>query len=159
MMFKSLNMTIKETTQESVGTESSRSSSARLMLLGLGAAIYAISFTLPAVNLSSYGSDYLSGWECAQYALWAFRNSREPSSLILFACGLINPLTLAYLVLRELGKGSRVRRPLAIVALSFIPLSWWIIIGLRIEIGHVAWVVGLLLMMAPEAIGIVRAPR
>jgi hypothetical protein len=153
-------MMIKDMAQEFVGATSAKGASVRLMLLGLGAAIYATSFTLPAVAIGYYGSDYLRGWECARIALTAFRNSREPSSLILFACGLINPLTLAYLALRMLGKGPRVRRALAIAALSFIPLSWYVIAdGLRIEIGHVAWVVGLLLMMAPEAIGIVRTPR
>ena len=151
---------IKDTAQESVRKESAKGAYVRLMLLGLGAAIYAISFTLPAVAVGSYGSDSLSGWECARIALTAFRNSHEPSSLILFASGLINPLTLAYLALRMLGKGPRVRRALAIAALSFIPLSWYVIAdGLRIEIGHVAWVVGLLLMMAPEAVGMAREPR
>jgi hypothetical protein len=151
-------MMTKDTAQECIGARSAKNDSVWLMLLWLGAAIYAISFALPAVARSD---DSMRGWQCAWFALSFDQGFREPLlSFALFASGLINPLTLAYLWIRMNGDGPRVRRVLGIVALSFIPLSWLVIssAGLKIEIGHVAWVVGLLLMMSPEAIGIARAP-
>jgi hypothetical protein len=146
----------QDTALKNAGADSPASAIGGPLLLALGAAVYAISFALPAVGISSYGNDSLKGWECARFALLAFAGPSNDSwnfSVPLFASGLINPLTVAYLVLRMLGKRPRTRRALAIVALSFIPLSWYVIAhDLRIEVGHVAWVAGLLMMMAPEAV-------
>lgn len=151
-----LNMT-QDTALKNGGVDSAPSAIAGPLLSVLGAAVYAISFALPAVGISRYGNDSLRGWECARFALLAFAGPSNASwnfSIPLFASGLINPLTVAFLALRMLGKRPRSRRALAIVALSFIPLSWYVIAhDLRVEIGHVAWVAGLLMMMAPEAVG------
>jgi hypothetical protein len=123
---------------------------ARPILLGLGAAAYTISFFLPAV---ADGNNWVTGWFCAWVALAAVARPYEWLSLPLFASGLINPLTLGYLALRMLGKRPRVRRGLAIAALSFIPLSWIVIASqLRFGPGHVVWVAGLAMVLAPEAI-------
>ncbi|MGO9257897.1 MAG: hypothetical protein ACLQU1_16530 [Bryobacteraceae bacterium] len=149
---------IKDTAHIIFGAEPAKSAFAQPWLLGLGAMVYAISFALPAVGVTAYGSSTVSGWDCALVALTFVIGPNASFSFPLFASGLINPMTLAYLVLRVLGKGSRVRRALAIATLSFVPLSWYVIAHqLRVEIGHLAWVAGLLMMMAPEAIGMAKA--
>ena len=134
-----------------VDAKTGKGSAARRTLLGLGTAVYLISFLWPAV-------DRMPGWFCAVMSLFGQGYFRR-FNLLIFASGMINPLALACLGLRMLGKASTVRRAIAITALTLIPLSWIAIFELdfRIEIGHVAWVVGLLLMMAPEAIGMPRA--
>jgi hypothetical protein len=128
----------------------------RPWLLGLGLIVYAVSFALPAVRASN---SPVIGWYCAWVALTFPLDPHSSFSIPVFASGLINPLTLVYLTLRMLGKAPKVRRALAIAALSFIPLSWYVIAhDMTIEIGHVAWVAGLLMMLAPEAIGMLRTP-
>ncbi len=126
-------------------------------LLGLGAAVYAISFALPAVEGRPGGA--VSGWECAWVVL-AVGFGEHPFSFVICAIGLINPLTLVYCLLRVLHILPRVRRGLAIAALSFVPLCWYVMAhDLRVEIGHLAWVAGLLLMLLPEALGMASRRR
>jgi hypothetical protein len=122
-------------------------------LLGLGATVYAISFALPAVTDRAYPATPVSGWLCAWVTLASAINP-ERTSLLLSAIGLINPMALTYVVLRLIRTLPRLRRVLAIITLCLIPLSWYLIAhGLKIQIGHIAWVAGLLLMLLPEAIG------
>ena len=90
------------------------------------------------------------GWQCAVIALSSISNAR---SFPLFASGLINPLALASVALRGSGKAPRTRRGLAALALSFLPLSWYVIAhDLTVQAGHVGWVAGLFLMLGPEVV-------
>lgn len=128
--------------------------SIRQIGFGLGIAVYVASFLLPAMNEGFFG------WQCAHLSL-SLPFSRYGTDFnlfkfILFACGLINPLALVYLVLRISDRSPLLRRGIAVVALSFVPLSWVFMAHLKPPlipaIGHIAWIAGLLLMMGPEAI-------
>ena len=81
---------------------------------------------------------------------------------ILFACGLINPQLLSYLLLRILDLTPLLRRLIAILTLAFIPLNWIYMAlfspPLTPAIGHFAWIAGLLLMLVPEAVIGARGP-
>jgi hypothetical protein len=150
-------MTIEDTNEKPDVEESANGASLQLKLLGMGAAIYAISFALPAV--AGPGKS-LPGWLCAWGTLALLADLRTPISFAFFASGLINPLAIAYLLFRAAGQAPKFRRALAIVALGFIPASWIAIAnGFGIEIGHVAWVAGLLLMLVPEALGTAQTAR
>ena len=123
-----------------------------------GFTIYLLSFLLPAVNGGASSS--MIGWVCAELALtMPFSRDYVDSNLfksILFACGLINILVLAYVVLWTHDANPILRRVIAVVALSFIPLNWIYMAhdppGLTPEIGHIAWITGLILIFGPEAV-------
>jgi len=132
--------------------------------LAVGATVYAISFLLPAIKFQTFATNEVAGWKCAWLALAmpfsliapvAGGNSGDGLfSLMLFACGLINPLTLAYLSMRAWDRNRRRRRLVASIALGLIPLNWIFMAhgGFVPSIGHFAWIAGLLLMMGPEAV-------
>jgi hypothetical protein len=150
-------MTIEGSTQALAGEVPANGISTRTVLLALGAAIYAISFALPAVSTSTGGHDGLAGWQCAVIALTSVGHPSGFMTLPLFASGLVNPLALAYLLFCASGKRSLASLTIAMVTLVFVAMSWLVIAdGLAVEIGHVAWVAGLLLMMVPEIVGITR---
>jgi len=115
-----------------------------LIFFRLGIAIYVLSFLLPAVNPYSLGS--FPGWSCAWLAFFTL-GERSAGSLAFFGA-LINPIAIACAVLRIRGRAPRVRIGFAIAILLFIPLTWAAMVSMRfaVEIGHVAWIAGLLLM-------------
>jgi len=130
--------------------------------LGTGFALFLMSFCLPAVRS---GPDTLApGWMCAWLALAAPVDLSSPMEYrwILFACGLINPLLLSYLLLRMFDIARTLRRLIAVVALAFIPLNWTLMTlvhpPLTPMIGHFAWIGGLLLILVSEAINAGQAP-
>jgi hypothetical protein len=146
-----LSAMLQTTPQSEAPTEIAKAAAGSPILFAMGAAVYAVSFALPAVADSG---DALRGWQCAWIALMWIQEGIRGLGWAIFASGLINPLALAYIMLRVTGRARRLRRGLAILALCLIPLSWVVIAhGLRPEIGHVAWVAGLLMMMAPDALG------
>jgi hypothetical protein len=114
-------------------------------LFWLGIAIYVLSFFLPSVNPYSLGP--FPGWACAWVAFFTL-GERSAESLAFFGA-LINPIAIAYVVLHIRNRAPRVRVGLALAILLFIPLTWVSLVVMRfpVEIGHVAWIVGLLLMM------------
>ncbi len=71
-------------------------------------------------------------------------------SALAFFGGLINPIAIAYVVLRILGRAPDVRSGLATTILFFIPITWLSLafMSYRIEIGHIAWISGLVLMIS-----------
>ncbi len=125
----------------------------RPLLIALGATLYTISFALPAVSVRAYDGSSVSGWDCARVTLIASISSRG-LSLPFLASGLINPLAMAWLVLRLKGAQPRVRRVLAFAVLSLVPVTWYVMArDLSVRIGHVVWVAGLLLMLIPGEMG------
>jgi hypothetical protein len=121
----------------------------------LGAAVYAISFCLPAVWGKGVVGE-VPGWVCARFTLAALPGASSDGSWLYFACGVVNPLAVAYLALRVAGQAPRTRRVFAILALILIPLSWVVMAKdlLMPHIGHVAWIGGLWAMLTPEAFGV-----
>jgi len=123
-----------------------------LLCFGVGTAVYLASFLLPAVRSTS---ERMLGLQCALAPLVCHWMPDSFFNILLIqAGGMINPLALAYVCLRTFSRGENLRRGLAVMGLAFIPLAWTYLAvkGYQVEIGHVAWVAGLLLMMGPEAI-------
>ena len=89
------------------------------------------------------------GWKCA----WlAFKLWNSPA---VFG-GLINPLMLIYGMLLPGSRFAGLRRGIAgAIALVCLPMTWYFLSKARldVEIGHVLWVAGVLLLLAPELKG------
>jgi hypothetical protein len=121
-------------------------------LLYLGLILYLISFFLPAVWVIDH---FVSGWRCAFLALgvWLTTGSIDPEyqlgvRLTIFG-GLINILAIACAVLSLLRSAPRARLIIALAVVTCIPPMWLSIYLLSAPpyVGHVAWIVGLLLMI------------
>jgi hypothetical protein len=119
----------------------------RAVFLYFGIAIYALSFFLPAVNPYNLGG--FPGWACAWLAFSTIGDGVSGSALGFFG-GLINPIAITYVVLRIRNRAAHFRSALATAILLFMPLTWLslAITQYRVEIGHVAWITGLLLMIS-----------
>jgi hypothetical protein len=131
----------------------------------LGVVLYVLSFVLPAVSVVGEAKA-APGWVCAWIAFFGV-NDDSVSPLAVFG-GLINPLALAYIVLRIRDRAPGTRWFLALGILAFIPVSWLalLLMHLGIRVGHIAWIAGLLLMIswkdfnsATEARGVVAQRR
>lgn len=63
--------------------------------------------------------------------------------------GLINPLAVAYVILRIDDRAPEGRWFFAIGILAFIPLTWLslLMMHLGVRVGHIAWIAGLLLIV------------
>jgi len=114
-------------------------------LLCVGIGIFVLSFSLPAVN--AYDLD-LDGFACSWLSLCSVGDGMSISSLA-FLGGLINPVAITYSVLRVLGRAPNLRKGLSTAILFFIPITWLSLALMRygIRVGHVAWILGLLLMI------------
>lgn len=110
----------------------------------VGLTLYAFSFLLPAIKDSG---GLHPGWTCAWLALLAC-SVKEVNGLAFFG-GLINPVALAYIVLRILDRAPEARFLLVLAVLTFIPITWLSLITMHlgIWIGHIAWIAGLLLII------------
>src|ERR1017187_2731246 len=110
----------------------------------LGLVVYLVSFFLPAVEQPSP----MSGWMCAYLSLWAWLN--KPLWMCFFA-GIINPLAIAFVVLRHRNRAPKTRRVIALAVLACIPITWLFLsdMELGIRVGHVVWIAGLLLILFP----------
>lgn len=119
----------------------------RGIFLYVGIASYVLSFVLPAVNPYDLGG--LPGWACAWLSFAAIGDGVSWSALGFFG-GLINPIAIAYVVLRIRNRAPHFRSGLATAILLFIPLTWLSLafVQYRIEIGHFAWIAGLLFMIS-----------
>src|ERR1700722_674853 len=116
-----------------------------LFYVGIG--IFIVSFLLPAVNLNGLGN--FDGFACAWLSLFALQAGMSVSALAFFG-GLINPIVIAYVLLRILGRAPSVRKGLAATILFFIPITWLSLafMSYRIEVGHVAWILGIFFMIS-----------
>jgi hypothetical protein len=113
----------------------------------LGLTLFVVSFFLPSLN--QHGHDHVVGWGCAVIAFFGFSSEANGVSGLAVFGGLINPLALVYIVLRIRDRARNVRFFLALAMVTFIPISWMslAIMHLGILIGHVFWIVGLLLLI------------
>jgi hypothetical protein len=100
----------------------------------------------------------MSGWQCAVTVSRTFLTlPKEPGALILIAIALVNPAFVGYLLAGFVPR-ARVARPY-LVLLAFVGLActWFFLFsnadGFRIRIGHMFWVSGMLLTVAPEVAG------
>jgi len=100
-----------------------------------GLVLYPISFLLPAVTLAQQP---MRGWACAWMSLFMWTDTKNGSWLILFG-GLINPLAIAYVMLRLIDRVPRARFVLASAILFCIPFTWLCLLTLKmgVLIGHV----------------------
>jgi len=123
----------------------------------VGFGLYLLSFALPAVL---WVGGPLPGWTCAWMSLWVWNLRNQPSELPLFAGsvlalfgGLINPLVILYVILRGRNKAPKLRSSLSNTILFCIPFTWLCLLVLKMEVrvGHIVWIVGLLLMIFSEA--------
>jgi hypothetical protein len=116
-------------------------------LFDVGIGIYIVSFFLPAVNAAYMGD--IVGWQCAWLAFFSLGEDKSLSPLAIFGA-LINPIAIAYIVLRIFDRAPKARVRLASAILLFIPITWLSLLMMHfsIRIGHVAWIVGLLLIIS-----------
>ena len=119
--------------------------------LYVGFALYFVSFFLPAV-------DQWKGWDCAWLALEYWHDDKV-SPLVLFG-GLVNPLGVLYLLVSALNAASKVRAYLAVAILFCIPLTWFALdrMNVQVKVGHFVWIAGVLLMLLPVISGITQLP-
>ena len=113
----------------------------------VGVGLFVLSFFLPAIRDTGASDSGAPGWLCALMAFFGF-NNEQVNGLAVFG-GLINPIAIAYIVLRIVDFAPDGRLFLAAAILAFIPLTWLslIMMHLGILIGHVAWIAGLLLIV------------
>jgi hypothetical protein len=113
---------------------------------GAGIGVYLTSFFLPAVDPYKLGN--IPGWACAWTAFFAPWDKHE--SPLAFFGGLINPIIIAYVVLRISGRAPRVRIALESAILLCIPLTWLSLLRMHfgIAVGHIAWITGILLIIS-----------
>jgi hypothetical protein len=111
-----------------------------------GVGLFLLSFFLPAIRTEFSDRD-APGWICAWMAFFGLDN-KEVNGLAVFG-GLLNPIAIAYTVLRIRDRAPDTRFFLAGAILAFIPLTWLslIVMHLGISIGHVAWIAGLILII------------
>jgi len=146
--------------------------------LWAGAALFLVSFALPmAVGAGLRGTapdEVFRGWRWAVYLFAASLGGEWDTGflslairLIGFLVALITPLTVVYAILRLRRKGPDVQQRIAIAVLVFMALTWIFLavswIGpatgrMRIELGYVCWIVGLVLMMGHDAIRFFTSP-
>jgi hypothetical protein len=111
----------------------------------IGLLLYVLSFFLPAVDF--YDSGHLAGWMCAWMAFYGLVVPNV--SLLAVFGGLINPAAVTYILLQVRNRAPRACFALSAAILLFIPITWLslILMHLRIWVGHVVWITGLLLMI------------
>jgi hypothetical protein len=125
------------------------------LFLYIGLTIYVASFAMPAIDIDGKAWE---GWIVAWFALAPW-NTPGASPLAFFG-GLINPLMIAYVYLRLLKVAPKIRRYLAVTILVCIPLTWLSLAQMHygVNVGHVAWIVGILLILLPAADGLTQLP-
>jgi hypothetical protein len=129
----------------------------------LGGILFIVSFLLPAVLLKDDGGwgdrGPFSGFRCAISSLPILigtlanllnpsMNPRDVLDLLLFLLSaFINPSILFYLV-----SNRKFQRIIAIIILACMVSSWIgaILTGTKLLIGYFAWIIGVLLILAPE---------
>ena len=99
--------------------------------------------------MNPYDLGGLPGWACAWLSFAAIGDGISWSALGFFGA-LINPIAIAYVVLRVRDRAPHFRSGLATAILLFIPLTWLSLAfaQYKIEIGHIAWITGLLLIIS-----------
>ncbi len=147
--------------------------------LWLGVALYVLSFGLPMVAgfrmQGQVWQEALRGWQCAISLFFASLGGTWDADflnlvlrLLGFLVALINPLAVTYVILRFVRNDRGNRQRIAFAVMVLIVLTWIFLavnlIGpppqrVRVGIGYVFWVVGLMLMMLRDAIRFFTAPE
>lgn len=130
----------------------------------LGLCIYVLSFFLVAIDDANKVIGRMPGYECAYSVVGAAFTTTpfSPNSpdytppfiyLSILISALINPVFLAYVMLRFLKGRSQTTRPLKFALLSMIPFPWLVLRNLEAypREGHICWVVGMLLVLFSES--------
>ena len=125
----------------------------RLVVIGL--VIYLISFALPAVE---GGPGVGWGLLCAVEPFYPSTYRMAGVSPLIFYGGIINPMIVAYVFFWLYDAAERLRTTLSVAILICIPLTWAALahMYMRIMVGHVAWIVGILLIISPSIPRMVR---
>ena len=124
----------------------------------LGFCIFMAAFFLPACRFvpESIRPVYM-GWECARIALSLTIETETYRSVEFLALmsGWINPLILFYLYCVAARRSCILRRMVALLILVCMAATWvfFAIEGIAPLIGHIAWIAGALIVLAPEALG------
>ena len=132
----------------------------RVIKLGriIGVGIFAVAFVLPGCKFVGERSELInigtySGWKCAEFSLMLAivpETYRSPLFLALLG-GLVNPMLALYLAFfRPIFR--RMRRVLS-WAIAACVIATWIFFAIDQFlplIGHVLWVVGILMVLAGE---------
>jgi hypothetical protein len=141
-------------TQLNSRDESTRTARASLFLY-IGLTIYVASFIMPAIDI---GGKAWEGWIVACFALAPWQT--PGASPLAFFGGLINPLLIVYVFLRLLNVAATTRKSLGVAILFCIPLTWLSLAQMHygVNVGHVAWIAGILLILLPAADGLIQLP-
>jgi hypothetical protein len=140
---------------------SGKSRSLQRVIFFTGLALYMLSFFLPVFR-DTVGSKSIPGWRCAYVALFLWVVDLGPKTIPWLNVGyrlggfggIVNPIAVAYLVLRLLDLARKTQRVLAALILLCILLTWVSLIILCLQdatcpgVGHAVWVGGLLLMIS-----------
>lgn len=145
----------------SSGDDVSGRSRLQTVIFFTGLALYVLSFFLPVFK-DTVGSKSISGWRCACAALFLWVIDLGPNTIPGLNVGyrlggfggIVNPIAVAYIVLRILDLARRTQRVLAALILLCILLTWTSLVILCLQdadcpgLGHAVWVAGLLLMIS-----------
>lgn len=123
---------------------------ASTILLILGAALFLVSFFLPAVHVAD---SELVGWICAQVTLFSISEPAE-MDLLAFGSGLLNVFVLLYLGARLTGSARGARRFLLYAVAASLAATWVFFSKEKIHplIGHYLWAAGALVITGWEGI-------
>ena len=145
----------------SYGDDVSGKSRLQNVIFFTGLALYVLSFFLPVFK-DTVGSKSISGWRCAYAALFLWVIDLGPNTIPWLNVGyrlggfggIVNPIAVAYTVLRVLDLARGTQRVLAALILLCILLTWTSLVILCLQdadcpgLGHAVWVAGLLLMIS-----------
>lgn len=115
--------------------------------MALGLVLYVTAFFLPAVS-------QLAGWQCAWVvASTMFGLPTSRGQLLTTLIGLYNPAIVLLVVSTAVGRWKALRGALSGVILVALAATWTFLFVTEphpVAIGHMLWVAGGLLLVAPE---------
>jgi hypothetical protein len=141
----------------------------------VGIAAFVVAFVLPAANgaESGPGSGPYIGWTCAVVAISAsagiphlftasaMHDKDSLGGLCLILSGWISPLLLLYLLFCIWKKLVHIRQTLAAAILVCIVATWIFFAKAPMFplVGHFLWISGILIILSPEVVRLIRIPR
>jgi hypothetical protein len=146
-----------------MGLSATSAASSRSIRAGrvLGFCIYVAAFFLPAcrepIATGVSTPDTYKGWFCAFVTLTNTFSGEVwlSKDFLAILSGWINPLILLYLLFLIWPKLVWPRRIAAAAVLAFLVATWiyFVLEPLVPLVGHVLWIVGILMILAGEAVG------
>jgi hypothetical protein len=127
----------------------------------VGFCLYVLAFFLPACRqrlaAGPLAPDIYRGWFCAWVTLTSTfsREVWHSKDFLAILSGWINPLILFYLVILIRPRLVWTRRIMGAVILAFMVATWiyFALVPLIPLVGHVLWIVGIVMILAGEAFG------